>query len=293
MCRYGVSLIGVQTDMKGTWPIMLNPGPSYILKGCDICFYMNITKEENSAFLLPQTNNDKAYSSSSGGGGCGVDNGQSKSQSESAVNELMENKIANSNDGDEDGKNNTDASSLLKPEGESDIIRRLSSVSSLSGAAANGPGTTGESISLSSKKNSMIDMIVAGTPIRRKSSSIFGSSYFDSDRRDSSPNRLRKAVVDLASRTKKVITRKTGIHLDIPKVEFGMHSRDFSPSDVVSARGRRPSIAAVPVMLDISNDSDKSDSDDQGGEEEMTLGKSDIHCHHSESQWIMPPESSQ
>lgn len=49
--KYGVALIGVQTDMRGTWPIMLNPGPSYVLKAQDICFYMNITKEENSAFL--------------------------------------------------------------------------------------------------------------------------------------------------------------------------------------------------------------------------------------------------
>ena len=52
-----MALIGVQTDMRGTWPIMLNPGPSYVLKPSDICFYMNITKEENSAFL-PATHAD-------------------------------------------------------------------------------------------------------------------------------------------------------------------------------------------------------------------------------------------
>ncbi|GFV97191.1 potassium channel subfamily T member 1 [Trichonephila clavipes] len=49
--RYGVALVGVKTEMGGTWPILLNPGPNYILKASDICFYMNITKEENSAFL--------------------------------------------------------------------------------------------------------------------------------------------------------------------------------------------------------------------------------------------------
>lgn len=30
---------------------MLNPGPSYVLKHSDVCFYMNIAKEENSTFL--------------------------------------------------------------------------------------------------------------------------------------------------------------------------------------------------------------------------------------------------
>lgn len=46
--KFGVALIGIQTDMRGTWPIMLNPGPSYVLKKSDILFYINITKEENS-----------------------------------------------------------------------------------------------------------------------------------------------------------------------------------------------------------------------------------------------------
>ncbi|KAG8180934.1 hypothetical protein JTE90_013940 [Oedothorax gibbosus] len=51
--KYGVALVGVKTEMGGTWPILLNPGPNYVLKASDICFYMNITKEENSAFLPP------------------------------------------------------------------------------------------------------------------------------------------------------------------------------------------------------------------------------------------------
>ncbi|XP_013793774.1 potassium channel subfamily T member 2-like, partial [Limulus polyphemus] len=48
---YGVALIGIETSVRGNRPIMLNPGPSYIMKPTDICFYMNITKEENSGFL--------------------------------------------------------------------------------------------------------------------------------------------------------------------------------------------------------------------------------------------------
>lgn len=56
--KFGVALIGVQTDMRGTWPIMLNPGPSYVLKSGDILFYINITKEENST-LMPMLHQDK------------------------------------------------------------------------------------------------------------------------------------------------------------------------------------------------------------------------------------------
>uniref|UniRef100_A0AAY4ADK0 RCK N-terminal domain-containing protein n=1 Tax=Denticeps clupeoides TaxID=299321 RepID=A0AAY4ADK0_9TELE len=43
---YGVCLIGVcQRDSKS---IRLNPGPQFILSSTDTCFYINITKEENS-----------------------------------------------------------------------------------------------------------------------------------------------------------------------------------------------------------------------------------------------------
>lgn len=59
--KFGVALMGVQTDMRGTWPIMLNPGPSYVLKSGDILFYINITKEENST-LRPMLHQDKRQS---------------------------------------------------------------------------------------------------------------------------------------------------------------------------------------------------------------------------------------
>ena len=34
--------------------ILLNPGSKYILEGSDTCFYINITKEENSTFISQQ-----------------------------------------------------------------------------------------------------------------------------------------------------------------------------------------------------------------------------------------------
>ena len=56
--RYGVALVGVQQDKQGS-TIQLNPGPRHIMKTSDMCFYMNITKEENSAFILAHPNQDK------------------------------------------------------------------------------------------------------------------------------------------------------------------------------------------------------------------------------------------
>ncbi|RWS27964.1 potassium channel subfamily T member 2-like protein [Leptotrombidium deliense] len=50
--KYGVALIGVQTTIHSTWPILLNPGPQYILKQSDTCFYLSITEEQNSALSI-------------------------------------------------------------------------------------------------------------------------------------------------------------------------------------------------------------------------------------------------
>ncbi|KAM8814819.1 potassium channel subfamily T member 2 isoform 4-T4 [Rhynchonycteris naso] len=46
--KFGVCLIGVRREDNKN--ILLNPGPRYIMNATDICFYINITKEENSAF---------------------------------------------------------------------------------------------------------------------------------------------------------------------------------------------------------------------------------------------------
>lgn len=38
--------------------ILLNPGPRHIMKKDDTCYYMSITKEENSAFVVHQNQNN-------------------------------------------------------------------------------------------------------------------------------------------------------------------------------------------------------------------------------------------
>ncbi|XP_059403592.1 potassium channel subfamily T member 1-like isoform X3 [Carassius carassius] len=50
--KYGVCLIG--TKREDNKSILLNPGPRHIMSATDICYYINITKEENSAFIFKQ-----------------------------------------------------------------------------------------------------------------------------------------------------------------------------------------------------------------------------------------------
>uniref|UniRef100_H2UA63 Potassium sodium-activated channel subfamily T member 2b n=1 Tax=Takifugu rubripes TaxID=31033 RepID=H2UA63_TAKRU len=50
--KFGVCLIGVRRF--DTTNILLNPGPCHIMGASDICFYINISKEENSAFVRGQ-----------------------------------------------------------------------------------------------------------------------------------------------------------------------------------------------------------------------------------------------
>ncbi|XP_066450810.1 potassium channel subfamily T member 2 isoform X3 [Eleutherodactylus coqui] len=46
--QFGVCLIGVKREDNKN--ILLNPGPRYIMSSTDTCFYIHVTKEENSAF---------------------------------------------------------------------------------------------------------------------------------------------------------------------------------------------------------------------------------------------------
>ncbi|KAL1518385.1 hypothetical protein ABEB36_002016 [Hypothenemus hampei] len=53
--KYGVALIGVRPAELPEFyedTILLNPGPRHIMKKSDTCYYMSITKEENSSFSV-------------------------------------------------------------------------------------------------------------------------------------------------------------------------------------------------------------------------------------------------
>ncbi|XP_044295893.1 potassium channel subfamily T member 1 isoform X5 [Varanus komodoensis] len=55
--KYGVCLMGVRREENKS--ILLNPGPRHIMAASDTCFYINITKEENSAFIFKQEEKQK------------------------------------------------------------------------------------------------------------------------------------------------------------------------------------------------------------------------------------------
>ncbi|XP_077004889.1 potassium channel subfamily T member 1 isoform X2 [Tamandua tetradactyla] len=55
--KYGVCLMGMKREDSKS--ILLNPGPRHILAASDTCFYINITKEENSAFIFKQEERQK------------------------------------------------------------------------------------------------------------------------------------------------------------------------------------------------------------------------------------------
>jgi hypothetical protein len=51
-CRFGVTLLAIMdadcTSANSDHQIQLNPGSSYKLKKSDFCFYMSVSKEENT-----------------------------------------------------------------------------------------------------------------------------------------------------------------------------------------------------------------------------------------------------
>ncbi|KAM9283640.1 potassium channel subfamily T member 2 isoform 3-T3 [Morus bassanus] len=55
--QFGVCLIGVRKEDNKN--ILLNPGPRHIMSSTDVCFYINITKEENSAFKKQEKHRKK------------------------------------------------------------------------------------------------------------------------------------------------------------------------------------------------------------------------------------------
>ncbi|KAJ8260520.1 hypothetical protein COCON_G00162430 [Conger conger] len=63
--KYGVCLIGVKREDNKS--ILLNPGPRHIMAVSDTCYYINITKEENSAFIFKQEEKHKRKGLSPGG----------------------------------------------------------------------------------------------------------------------------------------------------------------------------------------------------------------------------------
>ncbi|XP_045465184.1 potassium channel subfamily T member 2 isoform X3 [Harmonia axyridis] len=65
--KYGVALVGVRPAELPEFyedTILLNPGPRHIMKKSDTCYYMSITKEENSSFTVANQQANNNYTTS-------------------------------------------------------------------------------------------------------------------------------------------------------------------------------------------------------------------------------------
>ncbi|XP_034475893.1 potassium channel subfamily T member 1 isoform X5 [Drosophila innubila] len=72
--KYGVALVGVRPAELPEFyedTILLNPGPRHIMKKDDTCYYMSITKEENSAFVVNQNQTTDTSATGKDGGATG------------------------------------------------------------------------------------------------------------------------------------------------------------------------------------------------------------------------------
>ncbi|XP_052842511.1 potassium channel subfamily T member 2 isoform X3 [Drosophila gunungcola] len=84
--KYGVALVGVRPAELPEFyeeTILLNPGPRHIMKKDDTCYYMSITKEENSAFVVNQNQTSDPTAAAKEGGGVGGGGGGGPSSSTS------------------------------------------------------------------------------------------------------------------------------------------------------------------------------------------------------------------
>nr|NP_001246242.1 slowpoke 2, isoform H [Drosophila melanogaster]AFH07997.1 slowpoke 2, isoform H [Drosophila melanogaster] len=82
--KYGVALVGVRPAELPEFyeeTILLNPGPRHIMKKDDTCYYMSITKEENSAFVVNQNQTSDPTAAAKEGSGTGGGGGASSSAS--------------------------------------------------------------------------------------------------------------------------------------------------------------------------------------------------------------------
>lgn len=335
--KFGVALIGVQTDMRGTWPIMLNPGPSYVLKSGDILFYINITKEENST-LMPMIHQQKRQQSegpddiqqedaalgdgvpsaalfnatdnfATSAGNLGLSGGSEPATASTTLIRIESSSPTVRQASLEQaapteppslpvpvpGRSSIGASGELLPnpikkhsiaQGASFVARSMCHMAGIVGAdlpladqldqrshelqhlAANllvkrnsSASTSGTIMApsggagLSARNASTLELATLATGLRKGSN----LSITSTKSRDVSPTRLKQVVSGLAVKMKRVKLGKSLTHLTIPRMDYGPSSTE----SFVNARGRRPSIAPVPAMMDESEDHDSDHEREQ------------------------------
>ncbi|XP_055627172.1 potassium channel subfamily T member 2 isoform X18 [Toxorhynchites rutilus septentrionalis] len=247
--KYGVALVGVRPAELPEFyedTILLNPGPRHIMKKDDTCYYMSITKEENSAFVVNQNQN------------------QSPDQ---PPKEVTSNIIINNN-------NSTTASNnpLMAP--VPSVCVRVPHSPSLNSVNSDSPGSPRNtskpplaSIVLES------DVTTLAVPTYSESATLSASNTNAITVSDSKTN-LKEASTMATVTTQSTLgppAITTANHLEIPS---NNNPNLLSPDILNQRRGsRRPSILPVPDMFTSSSFSisgeDGIDGEDNESDDEL------------------------
>ncbi|XP_046141452.1 potassium channel subfamily T member 2 isoform X3 [Osmia bicornis bicornis] len=241
--KYGVALVAVKPAELPEFyedSILLNPGPRHIMKKTDICYYMSITKEENSAFVVANNQNVAVE-----GTQVVVEtktDGVGNANSSSASNTTTNNTTTTMNSGSGAGTTTTTttiSTSCTIAGGDGNACCRQETTCT---------GPRGQSVhgTPAHRAPQVILQVLPSTPTPLEHHNILASdvhpTYLDPGGFDES----RQCLKDGGSTPQTPIT---GNHLDVPR-SMDPNPNLLSPEILTQRRGsRRPSILPVPDML--------------------------------------------
>ncbi|XP_065092941.1 potassium channel subfamily T member 2 [Ochlerotatus camptorhynchus] len=272
--KYGVALVGVRPAELPEFyeeTILLNPGPRHIMKKDDTCYYMSITKEENSAFVVNQNQT------------------QSPDQPPKEVPPINNNNNNNSNNSNNNHHHSTIASNNpphMAP--VPSVCVRVPHSPSLNSANSDSPGsprcTTSSkpffpfaAASIVLDSSSCYDVTTLAVPTYTESAahpaSTTGSNANAITVSDSKTN-LKEVSIPTTATTQSTLgppAITTANHLEIPS---NNNPNLLSPDILNQRRGsRRPSILPVPDMFTSSSFSisgeDGIDGEDNESDDEL------------------------
>ncbi|XP_014609318.1 PREDICTED: potassium channel subfamily T member 2 [Polistes canadensis] len=212
--KYGVALVAVRPAELPEFyedTILLNPGPRHIMKKTDTCYYMSITKEENSAFV--------------------VANHQSAAAEPAQV--VVETTKTDAVNSGSSGSTTTNTNTTTS------TTTTMISSSNTAPTTTTNITTTTTTLSISCS----IPVGTGGSPAAAVAGGgAGGATYLD-------PGGLGDSRQYLKEASSSPQTPITGNHLDVPR-SIDPNPNLLSPEILTQRRGsRRPSILPVPDML--------------------------------------------
>ncbi|XP_017760529.1 PREDICTED: potassium channel subfamily T member 2 [Eufriesea mexicana] len=267
--KYGVALVAVRPAELPEFyedTILLNPGPRHIMKKTDTCYYMSITKEENSAFVV--ANNQTG----SGTEGMQVvvetkTDGTGNVNSSSSSNTTTNNTTTTMNSGTGAGTTTTtttistsctiaggDGNGTANKPGANEHHRNSNSCNNALNETAccrqetTCTGPRGQSVhgTQTHRAPQVILQVLPSTPTPLEHHNILASDVHPTYLDPGGFGDSRQCLKDGGSTPQTPIT---GNHLDVPR-SIDPNPNLLSPEILTQRRGsRRPSILPVPDML--------------------------------------------